>query len=165
MDLKIPSREQCLSLLAKYNVPKNIVEHSELVARIAVFLGKKLSEKGERTDLRLLEAAALLHDIDKKICLENAEKIHGVEAAKILEKEGLKEIAELVKQHRLGYIIEKPFSCPGAKLVYYADKRVNHTNIVSLDERYDYLVERYGNVSAERREKILFTKPRVLALE
>jgi hypothetical protein len=30
------------------------------------------------------------------------------------------------------------------EIVFYADKRVNHDKIVSLTERLDYLIERYG---------------------
>ena len=35
------------------------------------------------------------------------------------------------------------------EIVYYADKRVRHHEIVSLDERLDYILEQYSNGVAE----------------
>ncbi len=158
---RIPAREQCFALLEKYKVPRVIVEHSLQVTKVAVYLGKKLAAAGEKINLPLLEAAALLHDIDKKICLDDGSKKHAVEAARILEREGFPEIASIVKQHRLSHILEEPFSSWEAKLVYYADKRVRHSSIVSLQERFDYLLGRYG----EFKGNIIKAKPKVFALE
>jgi hypothetical protein len=31
------------------------------------------------------------------------------------------------------------------EIVYYADKRVNHDRVVSLEERLTYLIRQYGN--------------------
>jgi putative nucleotidyltransferase with HDIG domain len=162
---KIPSRKECLELLKKYRVPKNIVGHSMLVAKIALYLGRRLSAAGDRINLPLLEAAALLHDIDKKICIDDDTKKHAEEAAVILEREGLLEIAGIVKEHRLRHILEAPFSSLESKLVYYADKRVNPWGIASLDERYEYLLRNYGKTSKRIKSEILKTKPMVLALE
>ena len=154
-----------MSLLEKYGVPENIVAHSKQVAKVAAFLGGKLLEKGEEINLPRLKAACLLHDVDKKLCLGNPKLKHAVKGAKILEKEGFTEIAAIVKQHRLGHILEGPFSGWEAKLLYYSDKRVRHSEIVSLGERFEYLVERYGSKSPEYRKDIEATRSLVFALE
>ena len=40
------------------------------------------------------------------------------------------------------------------EVVYYADKRVNHAVIVSLDERLTYLLQRYGKNEFEIQQRI-----------
>lgn len=162
---RIPSEQDCFALLEKYEVPEIIVEHSRQVAKVALYLGEKLSGHGEKINLKLLLASALLHDIDKKICLDDPTKKHAVEASSILKREGFPEIAEIVRQHRLNQILEAHFTGWEAKLVYYADKRVRHTEIVSLQERFDYLLERYGSLRGEVKQGILAAKPKVFALE
>jgi len=160
-----PTREQCIELLKKYSMPENIMQHSLKVTKVALFIGKKLREKGEEIDLNLLECAALLHDIDKKICLEDVALVHGAEGAKILEKEGLSKIAQIVREHRLGFVRGNRFSSLESKVVYYSDKRVNHEKIVSLDERFEYLIERYGVKGPDVKKRIINAKPLVEALE
>ena len=59
--------------------------------------------------------------------------------------------------------IEKAPRRTPAHLVNHADKRVRHTSIVSLSERFEDLVVRYG-ISSDRREGIegLYEKVRTL---
>ncbi len=163
--MNIPSREQALELLKKHNVPEHIVEHSKQVAKIAVFLGEKISENGKAVKLPLVEAAALLHDIAKKISIDDPNKRHVPEAVKILEKEGFPEIAQIAGEHGLSHILKGSFSSLESKLVYYADKRVRHGAIVPLEDRFGYLLERYSSVRKGVGETILACKPKVFALE
>ncbi|MDP6671223.1 MAG: HD domain-containing protein [archaeon] len=163
--MNIPSREQALELLKKYKMPEHIVEHSTQVAKVAIFLGKKISENGEEVNLPLIEAAALLHDIAKKISIDNPEKRHVPEAVEILKKERLPEIAQIAGEHGLSNILEGSFSSIESKIVYYADKRVKHGSIVSLEERFEYLIKRYSSVGKGVNETILACKPKVFELE
>lgn len=163
--MNIPPRKQAFELLKKYSVPGHIVAHSEQVAKIAVFLGEKISKSGESVNLPLVEAAALLHDIAKKISIDDPSKRHVPGAVKILEKEGLLEIAQIAGEHGLSHILEGHFSSLESKLVYYADKRVRHCSLVSLEERFEYLLERYSLVKPGVRETILACKPKVFELE
>jgi hypothetical protein len=39
-------------------------------------------------------------------------------------------------------------------LVYYADKRVTHDQVVTLDSRYQYILERYGQGEPDLMERI-----------
>ena len=54
------------------------------------------------------------------------------------------EIAPIVGEHvRLkNYHLNGAFS--EKEVVYYADKRVKHDRVVTLKERQDYIIERYG---------------------
>lgn len=157
-------REECLKLLEKHEVPEHIKRHSAKVEEVAVYLAQKLLEAGEQVDTDLVSRSALLHDIDKAKTLEAGEG-HGKVSKKILEEEGLPKIAEIALRHHLSQILEKkPFETLEQKIVYYADKRINHDQIVSLEERFKYLLERYGKRS-EIAEKILACKPKAKALE
>jgi putative nucleotidyltransferase with HDIG domain len=119
------------------------VAHCELVARIGVFLAQALRKAGEPVNVALVEAGGLLHDLTKHQSLATGEN-HAETAAKILEELGYPEVAKVVAQH----IFLKP-GPPGSpireeEIVYYADKRVKHTEIVSLKERFEDLRQRYG---------------------
>lgn len=153
-----------MQLLAKHAIPENIVMHSLAVEKAAVFIAEKLLQAGEKIDVSLVSRAALLHDIDKPLTLASGSG-HGLVSKQILEKEGLPEIALIALKHHTYTILQKkPFSNWEEKVVYYSDKRVNHDQIVSLRERFDYLLERYGKEKKEF-EKIFSCKSRVEKLE
>ncbi|MCX6709329.1 MAG: hypothetical protein NTV63_00010 [Candidatus Woesearchaeota archaeon] len=76
-----------------------------------------------------------------------------------------------VAQFNLKHVInlspgeKDPFSNWEERIVYYSDKLVNNYTIVSIDERYDYLIRKYGNNEPERCRRILCTKQAVLEIE
>ncbi len=160
----LPSREDCLALLEKHGLPEHIVRHSLAVEKVAVFLAKKLQEAGEQIDIDLVSRAAILHDIDKMKSLEIGSG-HGTISKRILEEEGFPQLGLIAFKHNLPIVLEpSPFQAWEEKIVYYADKRVNHDRIVSLDERFKYLLERYGR-EEKIIEKISSCKPKVEELE
>lgn len=162
----LPTREKCLQLLDKYGLYDNMVKHSLEVEKISVYLAKKFNETGIRVDTEFVSRAALLHDVDKTETIkEGFEKEHGKMGQRILEKEGYPEIGAVALTHHLFRILEKnPFGSLEEKIVFYADKRVNNYNIVSLNERFDYLFERYGKTK-EIRDKFASCKKSVEKLE
>lgn len=152
--MNLPTREECLQLLREYKNPENIIEHSLVVAKIANYLAKRLKEKGEDVDRDLVDRGALLHDIVKFITL-NSDARHGKEGYKILMEKGYPAIALIAKEHALSEILKKgSLKSWESKIVYYADKRVNNERIVSLEERFKYLRERYGKSGKEIMDKI-----------
>jgi len=162
--LSLPSREQCLKLLEKHGLPENIVRHSLAVEKVAVFLAKKLLEAGEKIDVELVGRSALLHDVGKAQELKLGSQ-HVALGEKILLEENLPEIAKIVGKHGLYQVFEeKPFDSWEEKLVFYSDKRINHAQVVSLDERFEYLCNRYG-LSTERNQRIIDAKPLAEKLE
>lgn len=160
----IPSRKKCLDLLKKYQVPNNILSHTFQVNRVAVFLAKKLKERGEKVNLKLVDAASLLHDLDKHMTLDEKHG-HGKKAGEILEKLGYKEVADIVRKHITTSILKDPPKTLEEKLVYYADMRVLRDKIVSLEERFQYLRERYGKLSPKVMKEINQAEPIVKELE
>ena len=166
MVLMLPTREKCLELLNKHGLFENMVKHSLEVEKISVYLAKKFNQAGIAVDVDFVSRAALLHDVDKaKTIQPGFEKQHGRMGQKILEEEGYPEMGLIVMRHELYNIFEKsPFDSWEEKIVFYADKRVNDYTIVSLDERFEYLSERYGKTK-EIRDKLASCKPEVEKLE
>ena len=63
--MALPDRETVARLLDEANLPDGIRVHSEGVARVAVAAAELVAGSGIPVDGWLVEAAALLHDIDK----------------------------------------------------------------------------------------------------
>jgi len=186
MKIELPTKEECYNLLKEYHVPRNVVAHSENVAKVSIFLAKKLKDKGQDVNIELVERAALLHDL-VRICdfksfekdhfkdfgfeitddeYEEMKKVrekfidqHHAEACFDILKEQYPELALVIKKHRYIYIMsknDKPKTWE-EKIVYYADKRVKHDEIVSLKDRLDDGEKRNHHMAekdSERRAKL-----------
>ncbi len=143
--MNIPDYSCCCDLLEKYAVPQHIIEHSRQVALISLCLGEGLAAQGIYFECALLLSAGLLHDIAKMASIENGQD-HAVLGAEWLELEGFPEIAEIVRNHvRLENDLDGPLVAK--EIIYYADKRVRHIEIVSVGERLLDLRSRYGTNS------------------
>jgi len=143
----------------------NIRAHSLVVARIAEDLALALRKRGDHIDVELTVAAALMHDIGKSFCLDN-DRNHATLGRDICLRHGLHELASLVVQHVVldaESFHETPLSAK--ELVYYADKRVNHDQIVSLDQRLVYILHRYGQNDPLRQAAIRQNFERCLQIE
>jgi uncharacterized protein len=104
-------------------------------------------------DPRLVEAAALLHDVTKMVSLASGED-HSRTGSRLLVSMGCEDVAEIVRQHI--FLDEPPGDRPDvseAQIVCYADKRVRHSYIVTLSDRFADLFERYGT-TPERRVRL-----------
>jgi len=139
----IPSVQQCFALMTKYDMLENIKAHSIMVERIASLMAHGLQEAGESLSLDKVTAGALMHDIAKTQSLKTKED-HSAKGYEICLQNHLDEIADIVAEH----VVLKAFIKEGPvlekEIVYYADKRVNHDKIVSLEERLAYLIRQYG---------------------
>ena len=139
----IPSIAQCFELMEQYAMLPNIRAHSLMVGRVAGLIGSELARAGRRLSLELIVSGALLHDIAKTATLET-ELRHDVLGREICLQHGLDELAEIVAEH----VVLKggaPERCTEKEIVYYADKRVLHDEVVTLEARLDYIIHRYGN--------------------
>jgi uncharacterized protein len=149
----IPTRSECLAVLKEHGVPGNIVGHSIVVERVALFIGGQLILAGNELDEALLSAGALLHDVAKMRGLQEG-RPHGELGAAATNDLGFVEVSSIVGQHVWLSDYADNGAIDEAKLVNYADKRVNHEEIVTLDERFEYLFVRYGSASDEARRRI-----------
>ncbi len=145
----IPSLDQCLVLMHDWKMPQNIQRHSILVARVSTLLGELLLQSHPQLDLRLVLAASLLHDIGKAPSLSTGED-HGRLGAGILEKRGYRTVALIVGEHATMDLKRSQGPITESLLVNYADKRVRHDEIVTLEERFEDLAARYGKSRQHR---------------
>ncbi len=149
----IPGRERCFELLVEAGAPPHIREHSRRVADVALLIARALIERAnEPLDLMLLDAGALLHDISKMYTIENGGRHAELGGKYVLGLGCSPEIARIVVCHVDLGSWEPEGRVTEAELVNYADKRVRHTEIVTLNERFKDLFERYGlNEQAKKR--------------
>jgi uncharacterized protein len=140
---KVPSSDQCYNLLKKYAVPDHIIRHSEVVSRVAVFLTVRLNRSGENLHIDAVKAAALLHDITKMEGIESRQD-HAITGRRLLAELGFRRIGEIVGEHIRLRGGREAHPIREEEIINYADKRVMHTQIVTLKERFADLWKRYG---------------------
>ena len=139
----IPETEECISLMSTYGMLENIKAHSFKVEQVARVISRGLKKSGINISLEKVRAGALMHDIAKTMCLGSTED-HAARGKEICIENNFIEIAEIVGEH-----ITLNSYTPGSEvnekeIIYYSDKRVNHNEVVSLEKRLEYLLERYA---------------------
>jgi putative nucleotidyltransferase with HDIG domain len=139
----IPSAKECLEYMEKYEMLENIKTHSIVVERIATIIAQGLIDTGTDLMLEKITAGALLHDIGKSLCL-NTKEDHAAKGEEICFENQLGEIADIVGEHVILKNYDPEAAICEKEIIYYADKRVNHDRVVSLEERLEYLLVRYG---------------------
>ncbi len=140
----IPSDAQCEALWSAYDMLDNIQKHSRLVAEVCTVLARHGKKAGLDVDIQEIRACGLLHDIAKTYTIH-----HGGNHSQL----GASWICELTSNPRLSqgivHHVHWPFSINAKQnflplVIIYSDKRVKHDEVVSLQERFDDLVMRYG---------------------
>ena len=157
----LPSVAECLELHDRYAMFDNIRAHSTVVARAAEALVEGLARAGKTAgplpDKEEAVVGALLHDIAKTLCIETGCR-HAEIGRQICVELGYPELSEIVAEH----VILKNFRADlyqhgvfGVKeIVFYADKRVCHDQVVSLDGRLAYILGRYGDRNPVKEQLI-----------
>jgi putative nucleotidyltransferase with HDIG domain len=142
--MAVPTRTEALSLLMSTAPSPRLLQHVTVVAELASFLAHRATRADVAVDRRLVETAALLHDIDKALPREHPvrELSHGAGGAAWLREAGHAELAPALLAHpvsRLGlpdaaqWVVEAPIE---ERIVTYADKRATQ-RVVSLEQRFD----------------------------
>lgn len=149
--IRIPSEETCRSLIAEMGMMEHIVAHSLQVRRVSLFLVDRLELPGLNREL--IRAAAHLHDITKTRSFETHEN-HAETGGSLLIDLGYPEVGRIIAQH---VYLERDFVSATdilteSVIVNYADKRVLHDRIASLNHRMTYILEKYGRSQELQRE-------------
>ena len=155
----IPGRRWVFSLIAQRGMPPHIIRHSKMVRMVAVAIGQAMREAGLGIDLVLVDRAALLHDICKADTIAHGGD-HALLGQRLMESLGFPDIGAVVGQH----IRLASFEVNEAMVVNYADKRVMHDRVVSLEKRFLDLMERYSQNGAFS-ERILAHFAHVVQIE
>jgi len=159
---RIPTRTECEELMARHSMLPHIIEHSLQVMRVSVAISNHLKD-GVSVNRDLVIAAALLHDITKTRSLKTKEK-HSASGGALLRELGFPSIAKIVEQHVIIQNLNLEGKIEEKEIVYYADKRVMHDKIVTIEERVHDLIRRYGTTE-EIRNQIIRNKEKFIAVE
>ncbi len=150
--------------MTAYRMLPNIQEHSFPRQRRCPDGGRAPAGCRGGLDLHLLEAGALLHDIAKTATLDNGGE-HARLGAEWLIDLGYPAVAEIVREHVwLSRDPAEPWPLREVEIVNYADKRVLHNLVVTLNQRFVDLRSRYGR-TPEIRQRITSNEKRSIILE
>ncbi len=151
------------------NLNENIIRHSEAVCNTALEIAGFIDKEAVAVNLSLVEAGSLLHDIGR--CKVNS-LAHGFIGGQIiLSKCWAVELKRIAETHILGGLTEQEavkLGLPPAdytpktieeKICCYADKLNLEAKRVSVDERFQVWVSKYGETplikEAYRRVKTI----------
>jgi molybdenum cofactor cytidylyltransferase len=138
----VPNDEEC-GIIEKdvFDLNPGILGHCAKVAQLADALGAALAEVKMQVDLGAVHAAARLHDLAK------GQAEHEAAGAKLLNEMGFDQIAALVAAHKDLGEGQPSGSSPTleAKIVYLADKLAIGAARVSLEERFEAALKRFGD--------------------
>ena len=156
----VPNEAQCVRLWDKYGMMPHIREHCRAVASVAVDIVRRAEARGLASAERGFSeayalAGGLLHDLAKTYTIRHGGAHSQLGAAWVREETGNPALAQAVLWHVSwpweGSAMDDvgdPLRLP--VIVAYADKRVRHADIVSVQERFDDLMVRYGTDDEKR---------------
>lgn len=156
--MSIPTRTEAAQILRALEPPEWLAVHSAAVAEVATFLATAIDARGHAIHVPLVEAAALLHDVDKALPADHPLKPlgHGDAGAAWLRERGYDELAGAVANHPVTRLADDEHyslwvrdATVEERVVAYADKRATQ-DLVTLDERFDRWIERHGDTDAIR---------------
>jgi uncharacterized protein len=95
--LSLPTRDEAIEILEKFETSSHVISHCENVTRIALRIANQLKMKGYSIDIKLVEIGALLHDIGRS---QSHDIDHVAIGAKIAEEVGLPEkVIHIIERH------------------------------------------------------------------
>ena len=135
---EIPTEEECQEILDNIQrVAPDRARHSWKVAEAAAATAVALNATGFNIDIKLVRAAAALHDIAK------GQRKHDAAGGEALRELGFGRVGDIVAVHSdlAGGDTSLPLE---SKIVYLADKLIEGEKRVSLVERYSSANRRFG---------------------
>ena len=152
--MKIPTKEDCYRFIYEMKTLDHIAAHSFQVCRVALVITDLLNNQTNNNkgflNRDLIMASAMLHDITKTRSLKTRE-LHAETGAQFLNEHGFPETADIVRQHVGLDKFSENTPVNEAEIVNYADKRVLHDTIATLENRMNYIMERYGTTRKNRK--------------
>ncbi len=182
MTNSMPTESDCIALWDQYHTAMNVRDHLRAVCQVAMTVARAHADKGDKIDLDLVQAGALLHDLLRFVGMQQLKlnlfktapsnedlecwrdlslkypRLQHAEAAalELREREFPEELCKVVRKHDY-FLILDPIDGPvtlAEKIIYYADKRVLHDRIVSLDDRLKDGKLRYPQFATSARAEL-----------
>ncbi|WP_455392004.1 HD domain-containing protein [[Eubacterium] cellulosolvens] len=145
---KYPTRDECLSILRKFNCPKKVIRHILVVTELAL----KIAQYFPEADLELLEAGALLHDLGRS---RSHDVNHAVVGSEMARRLGLPDEVVHIIEHHIAAGIPK---AEAVKLGLPAKDYTPRTLEERIVAHADNLVEYYERCTIERSVQVLTEK-------
>ncbi len=191
LDEPVPEDTEIDEWIHAVRMPKHIQEHSRKVAEVADRFAKFLVEsRGIVLRPQALHAAARVHDLLRFVDFktwdgdevyektpDEIQKIwsalkdrygmpHEEAAGKFLEERGYGAIGQIVRCHRgmdkEGSVLARTIE---EKVLAYSDKRVAFDRAVTLNERFEDFVRRYGNGRASDHHTLWLSTMKTIETE
>ena len=170
--MTVPGRTAAAALLLSLDPPQWHVRHARAVAEVATWLAARIAARGTPVDRQLVEAAALLHDVDKILPDDDqaARLPHGEGSAAWLTRHGHGELARAVANHPVSCLLDgerfrrwAAFASREERIVAYADKRAGQ-RLEPMAERFASWDRRYPDAwSAQERAAVRLRATRLEA--
>jgi len=161
--MTVPGRVDAATLLLSLDPPPWFLHHARAVGEVAGWLAARIAGAGIDVDRRLVEAAALLHDVDKLVpATDPASRLpHGDGSADWLTRQGHSELARAVAAHPVTRLLDgesyrrwAAFASREERIVAYADKRAGQ-RLESMAERFASWDRRYPDTwTTEQRTAV-----------
>ncbi len=147
---RLPGYDRCLAWLQEEAVPHALLAHVHGVAAAAYQMAVWLRERGEAVNPLLAHRGGLLHDL-AKVKASGRQISHGELAGLMLDDRGQAALAEIARRHMLPTLEDERLRPRTWEemLVYFADKLIEGSRLVDLDERIAGLHRRYPQDSRE----------------
>lgn len=176
-DIPLPTSEDVATWRQEVMQPQHIIDHCNAVADFAEYVQSQLLTESKLSRPTALRRAAELHDLLRFVDFKPhgqhyfpastpeqevtwqplREKYtplkHEPACADFVTERGYRALGDIIRPH--GLTLPSPDRTTiEQQLLYYADKRVKFTEVVSLDERFADFAERYGQGAVTKEGKI-----------
>ena len=171
-DLPLASSKEITEWRSLIHLPQHIIDHCDAVGTLAAQLGMKLIEDGQIVRLDAVRHSGELHDLFRFIDFSDGAGPDGLRypneaktmwahwtshwraikstmkheeaCARFLTEKGYPELARMIEVH--GLMLPSPDrTTVEQKLLFYADKRVQGSRVVTLQERFEDFCARYSS--------------------
>ena len=159
------TRAEAIKMLKESGCAPNVIEHCKEVTSLAIEIAEKAKAAGQKVDLELVEAGALLHDSGR--CRTHG-IAHAVEGFRLATGKGIEpEVAEIIKRHIGAGISKEEAKDLGLpeddyfprtleeKIVAHADNLVKGTNRITVEERLELMRKKNVSENVVQRVKKL----------
>jgi hypothetical protein len=165
----IPTIEQCHELFEQYKVPGTVQTHCQTVFKVATYLAEELKKKGYPINTTIIGPLALLHDFMKAVTLEKLDNppynynpskeelemhqklreqypdMSETKVTSFILQDKYPEFSQLFLE--LDKLTHEPHPrvSEEAHFIHYVDWRVLGNKVVPIEQRMNYILERYGS--------------------